>query len=346
MARPGPLIPEFEAAGRTRVGRLDRRSPDQLAALGLRRIGGPALADGFLDLAIRARTAGHHADLTVVNGATAPTARLLRSVPDDRRTVMIVHELSTGWFGNISADDRRLLLDRCDRFLAVSRTVAGFLQGCLGVAKRDITVIPPIVDLDERAPTGERGATPGAPVVVGGAGMTDWRKAPELWLQVAARAVEMAEGTELRFIWYGGDRPGTVAGWPLQHETAHLGLTDRTRFLGTVTDPWPVLRDIDVFVSTAREDAAPLACAEAAACGAPIITFDTGGAAELVRDGRCGTVVPYPRVDELAEAVVALARDRDRRTELGRRGAQFVEQNQASTVVGAEVGAWLMEAIG
>jgi glycosyltransferase involved in cell wall biosynthesis len=347
LARPGPLVGSFRALGPTTVARLDRRSPEQLAARGLRAAHlGPA-ADALVRRATEQRLGHHEAALTVVNGATAPTATLLRALPADAHAVMVAHELSTGWFGNIDEADRRLFLGRCSRFLAVSGAVRDYL-GTLGVAADRITVVPPPVDLPERPPTNAPARSAdagGGSVVVGGGGVTDWRKAPEVWLQVAAAAVRSAPEVPFRFVWFGGDLPTSRAGWPVQHEIDHLGLSDRVTFLGPVDDPVPVLRSCDLFVSTAREDAAPLVCAEAAGAGIPVLTFDTGGAAELVRDGRCGVVVPYPRVDELAAEVVRLALDRDARTELGSQGANHVAQRRESGVVAGQVGAWLMQAI-
>lgn len=62
---------------------------------------------------------------------------------------------------------------------------------------------------------------------------------------------------------------------------------------------------------------------EAAALGVPIVTFDNGGAPELVAKG-CGVVVPYLDVEGMAEAIVALVGDPDRRHALGERGREVV----------------------
>lgn len=344
LGRPGPLVGDFRRVATTTVARLDRRSPEQLVGRGMRAMGAASTAEATVRRATGLRIGRQRPDLTVVNGATTPTAALLRALPAGDRTVMIAHELSTGWFGNISEADRRLLLDRCRSYLAVSRAVEDLLQS-LGVERSRITVVPPPVDLAERHGSGPRPPGRGQAIVVGGGGMTDWRKAPELWLQVAAEARRQAPGIPFRFVWFGGTTPSDPQGWPLRHEVDHLGLAGCVEFLGPVDDPWDVLGRCDLFVSTAREDAAPLVCAEAAGCGVPVVTFDSGGAAELARDGRCGVVIPYPRVDELAAAVVRLARDREQRADLGRNGTAFVEQHRQVDVVARQVGTWLMGAL-
>jgi UDP-glucose:tetrahydrobiopterin glucosyltransferase len=45
---------------------------------------------------------------------------------------------------------------------------------------------------------------------------------------------------------------------------------------------------------------------EALACGVPVITYDRGGPAEIVRDGVTGFVVPPDRPDEVAAAVAKI----------------------------------------
>ena len=343
LARPGPLAAEIAALAPTRTARLDRRSPDQLAAQGLRAVGARRAAEESTRWSTRLRIGRTMPALTVVNGATAPTAALLRAAPGGP-TAMVAHELSTGWEANISAADRLLLLRRCQRFLAVSRAVRDHLIDALGVPEHRITVVPPPVDVDDTGPVTPRPRSDGA-IVVGGGGVTDWRKAPHLWLPVAAEVGRLAPGLPMRFVWFGGDPADRGRGWPLLHDVRHLGLEDRVEFLGAVDDPDRVLGGLDLFVSTAREDAAPLVCAEAAGAGVPVLTFDTGGAAELVGDGRCGSTIPYPRVDELARAVVDLARSPDRRRQLGSRGAAFVRDHRASPVIGRQVGEWVMGAM-
>lgn len=346
LARPGELVTEFAALAPTRVARLDRRSPETLAARGLAATGVPS-AGVRLRRAATARRVDHGpADVTVVNGATAPTAELLRVLDPAGPVAVIGHELSTGWFGNLTAPDRGLLLDRCSDAVAVSEAVRDLLVD-LGMARTAIRVIPPAVELPD--PPVPAGGDVGdrSVVTVAGGGETDWRKAPDLWLLVAARAVELAPpGLDLRFRWFGGSTTRTPAGWPLQHEVRHLGLEDRVEFLGQQDDPWSALGRVDLFLSTAREDAAPLACAEAAARGVPVLSFDSGGNVELVRDGGCGVVVPYPRTDELADALVALACDPGRRRELGCAGATFVRERRSVEVVSDMTGAWLRELAG
>lgn len=60
----------------------------------------------------------------------------------------------------------------------------------------------------------------------------------------------------------------------------------------------------DVFVNPTREDNFPTVNIEALACGTPVITFDTGGSAEII-DTKCGISVEKDNYDVLRNAIVS-----------------------------------------
>ncbi|MFM7509619.1 MAG: glycosyltransferase, partial [Actinomycetota bacterium] len=142
IGRTGPLAPEYAALSELRTAGLDRRSPEQLVARGFDAVGLAHLGRRVRAAATRVRVGDRPADLVVVNGATAAGVELLRTTPQ-APTVLIAHELSTGWMSNIDADDRGLLLSSSQGFLAVSHAVEDFLVEQLGVAQEIITVVPP-----------------------------------------------------------------------------------------------------------------------------------------------------------------------------------------------------------
>jgi len=69
-----------------------------------------------------------------------------------------------------------------------------------------------------------------------------------------------------------------------------LGLTDRIYFTGGVEDVRPWYAAADVFVLPTLYDPLPNAVLEAMACGLPVITSPTCGAAELIDEGKEGFV--------------------------------------------------------
>lgn len=63
---------------------------------------------------------------------------------------------------------------------------------------------------------------------------------------------------------------------------------------------------LDVFLYTPVADTCPLVVIEMLACGVPIVTCDTGGVPELVRDKRDGFVFPIGQIPPLLYAIRAL----------------------------------------
>jgi glycosyltransferase involved in cell wall biosynthesis len=68
----------------------------------------------------------------------------------------------------------------------------------------------------------------------------------------------------------------------------------------------------------------PIKLYEGLASGRPVVASDLPGVGEVVRDARCGIVVPPGDAPHLAEAVARLSRDKGMATEMGRRGREAV----------------------
>ena len=167
----------------------------------------------------------------------------------------------------------------------------------------------------------EVGVPPGD-FLVGGAGTTDWRKGPDLFVRVAMAVAERLDGPSARFAWIGGEADGPLF-WRAENRVRASQPRPPVHFLGSRPDPLSWFGALDVFVLTSREDPFPRVCMEAAAMGVPLVTFDNGGAPELVAKG-CGVVVAYLDVEAMADEVVALLRDPVRRDALGARGRTVV----------------------
>jgi len=65
----------------------------------------------------------------------------------------------------------------------------------------------------------------------------------------------------------------------------------------------------DLFVNPTREDTFPTVNMEALACGTPVLTFQTGGSAEII-DKTCGSVVQKDDWDSLINEIVRIGKER------------------------------------
>jgi len=119
-----------------------------------------------------------------------------------------------------------------------------------------------------------------------------------------------------------------------------LGLEAHVRLLGFRRDVKPLVASFDVaVVPSVYPDPLPRAVLESMALGKPVVAFDVGGVAEMLRDGVTGTLVrgEPPDVLGLAAAMLRYARDpalRARHGALGRERVvrDFDGRTQARTI--------------
>jgi len=284
-----------------------------------------------------------------VNTVAPSTLRLLGSVDRSATVIAHVHEMEAALRYGLEDRHRRHLFERADHYIAASQAVADNLVVNHGVDAERVVVhhefVEPVaaVDGEDRARERRRLGLPEEAFLVGGSGMLEWRKAPDLFVRLAAD-LRARTDRRLAFVWIGGTDHGPL--WaPLDHEARHLGVQDVVRFVGVQDRPGDWFRLLDVFALTSREDAFPLAALEAASAGVPIATFATGGMVELVGDGGGGAVVDYPDTVALASVLAGWADDEEERATLGRAVAERVRSHHLTSVAApalwADVARWL-----
>jgi UDP-glucose:(heptosyl)LPS alpha-1,3-glucosyltransferase len=91
----------------------------------------------------------------------------------------------------------------------------------------------------------------------------------------------------------------------MQRQAARLGIAARVRFFGAQKDVRPFYGAADLFALPTLYDPFPNAALEALACGLPVVTTTSCGAAELITAAN-GAVVAANDVAALASAISAL----------------------------------------
>jgi len=106
-----------------------------------------------------------------------------------------------------------------------------------------------------------------------------------------------------------------------------VGLADKIFMPGAVTDPAPYYRSADLFVLSSDYEGFGNVIVEALACGTPVVSTDCpSGPAEILENGRYGTLVPVGAERALADAMIA-ALDAEHDAEaLKRRAADFAPE--------------------
>ncbi|MGZ4688209.1 MAG: glycosyltransferase [Acidimicrobiia bacterium] len=100
------------------------------------------------------------------------------------------------------------------------------------------------------------------------------------------------------------------------HERLDLG--DRVLLLGQRSDAVRVLAACDVFTMASDNEGLPVALMEALALGLPVAATRVGGIPEAVTDGVQGLLVPPKNPAALADAIMAITGDDDRRTQMAK----------------------------
>lgn len=196
----------------------------------------------------------------------------------------------------------RAQVRRARHVIAVSSLVRNLLLRQHLVAPEKIGVIPNGVDSGRfapqrlaglRAPTRRALGVDDAVVFLGSAHNMRLKG-----MDTAIRALARIPGARLLIA---GAEPDP--GW--RALAAPLG--ERVRFLGNVDEMAPLFAAADALVHPTRWDACSLSTIEAGAAGLPVITTSKNGAAELIREGVTGFVLPDPDdVEALAAAMTRL----------------------------------------
>jgi len=148
-----------------------------------------------------------------------------------------------------------------------------------------------------RAELGYSGAVP----LIGVVGRLVADKGQDDFLRAAAIVLERRQ--DARFLIVGtGSRASE-----LERLARSLGIAHAVRFLGFREDVPAITAALDVSVLPSVDcDASSAVLKEALACGVPVVATSIGGAAEILRDGETGLIVPPRRPERLAAAFSSL----------------------------------------
>ena len=161
--------------------------------------------------------------------------------------------------------------------------------------------------------------------IIAACGFADWRKGPDLFVQLADSMRRSGRADKLAFLWI-GKVPSDQHGKILLHDVRQLGLSAAVKFIGEQQNPFPFLNACDLFCSCSREDPFPLVMLEAAALRKPVVCFEkSGGANEFCARGG-GLAAPYLNVNALGDCLFRLLENTELRRETGETAARLVNE--------------------
>lgn len=131
---------------------------------------------------------------------------------------------------------------------------------------------------------------------------------------IAIDAMKLIKDRGYKVRWYilgeGSERPA------LEKKVKELGLEKEFLMPGAVSNPFPYYKQADIYVHATRFEGKSIAIQEAQTLGCAIIASDRNGNREQIvqeKDGLLCLLEP----ESIAEAVISLVKDRDKRIRLG-----------------------------
>jgi glycosyltransferase involved in cell wall biosynthesis len=123
-----------------------------------------------------------------------------------------------------------------------------------------------------------------------------------------------------------GDGPEKAT---LRRQVQRAGLQHGVVFAARIDEEWErvdIVRASDIALLPSYGEALPMALIEASACARPVVATDVGGIREVVSDGVTGILIPPGEIAAIADALVDLLQDRERRIRMGQAGRTLVEE--------------------
>lgn len=96
----------------------------------------------------------------------------------------------------------------------------------------------------------------------------------------------------------------------LEDHARNIGLSDRVRFAGALSDVFPELDRAHAFLHLSPQETFGIVLAEAHARGLPVVSYAIGGIPEVVSNQESGILVPLGDMEGVVAALHRLAQDR------------------------------------
>ena len=113
-----------------------------------------------------------------------------------------------------------------------------------------------------------------------------------------------------------------------------LGLDKKIIFTGFMENPFNLIKNADIFVMSSRFEGFGLVICEAMTLGVPVVATDcTSGPREVLDNGEYGVLVPVEDIGKLADSIISLLQNPEKRLLLSQKGIIRAEKFNVSKAV-------------
>ena len=221
---------------------------------------------------------------------------------------------------------RRLLTSVIDRYVPVSRDLAGWLERVVRIPARKLKLIDNGADTERfragTATVAEAWQDDPDAFVIGTVGRLQDVKDQATLIEAFSLLRRQLPDERLRLVLV-GDGPLRAQ---LQAQIDTLGLADCAWLAGPRSDVAPVMRSFSLFALSSIAEGTPVTMLEAMASELRVVSTAVGGIPDLVTPGANGALVPARDPQALAAAILPYVKDRAMARRHGAQGRARVEQ--------------------
>jgi glycosyltransferase involved in cell wall biosynthesis len=242
-----------------------------------------------------------------------------------------LHNITEAFDHQFIALLERLTMLSADLVTSPSDDLADYICRDMGYPRQNVPIVRDPVDTGKFCPDGPKALSTDANLTVLFAGRLEARKGVYYLMEAIPKVLSVFP--RARFVLIGRDT-NTAAGRKsvlaeLKRMLQKSGFSDKVTFIPAVpnTEMPSYYRSADICVLPSLYDNAPFTCIEALATGIPVIGTTAGGMKEYIVHGRSGIVVPPADANALAQALLELLTDDEKRRRMGEFARQHVVAN-------------------
>lgn len=214
---------------------------------------------------------------------------------------------------------KRILLNQykeCNNhFICISNFIGEYVKTNLHVSEKDVSVVHNAIDLNRFKPLNE--SKPDGFRLINIASLHK-NKNHGFLFKVVRTLVD--QGLTDVYMDVYGEGPELES---LSLLVNDMNLSDHVKLLGVVDDIEVQLNRAHLLVHSAWHEPFGLIFIEAMACGIPIVSFNTGGPVELIKDGESGYLIEKDGLSEFVEKVKHFYHHREQLDVFGKNGITY-----------------------